>query len=65
MSFPRGNPASSQESLFDGFVKSPESVIPAEAGIHSAFELLDSRLHGNGNKKNYSFTKPPYFTRLS
>jgi len=36
---------------YDGQVKCPRSVIPAQAGIHNELKSLDSRLRGNDKKK--------------
>ena len=37
----------------DEAVKSPKTVIPAKAGIYSQLMLLDSRLRGNDNLRNF------------
>ncbi len=34
----------------DEFVKSPENVIPAQAGIYKYLKILDSRRCGNDRK---------------
>jgi hypothetical protein len=35
----------------DGFVKSPRSVMLANAGIQNCLKYLDSRIHGNDGKE--------------
>jgi hypothetical protein len=37
-------------SKFDGSVKRPPSVIPAEAGIYNYLKLMDPRLRGDDKK---------------
>jgi len=33
--------------MFDGFVKSPQVVTPAKAGVHKLLKGLDPRLRGD------------------
>jgi hypothetical protein len=41
-------------SKVDGFLKSPQIVTPAKAGVQKTMERVDSRLRGNGRKKHFS-----------
>jgi hypothetical protein len=45
----------SQTFNYDAIVKSPENVIPVQAGIHIYLKTLDSRLRGNDRLENATF----------